>query len=380
MFENIFQWWSDFRYTQAFKYTVVILVLLGICISLFVVNNLTANKKIALETEQITPKTSLIKNFGESSNLVKISDTPARYGDLYFFDNKVTFLSQDLRLIQAGSVLQSKNMFIPNTVYQINSNSLLINQDDISTILNTKDGSDEPISDTITSITPNKNLTNFVYLQKRADGVALKQSSDLNFSDSKTIVELDSSQIDINNFIQIRNFGDKPYLITSNINNNSLKDITIYEIQIDQKKLTKKFSFINVFSEYYGTNKILLSNQDETNLIVTSLLDFTIANKPTKSILNPKQELLSNNISGDIVAQKCSASSIKPKIICMVKQEDVQYWNSDQKDTFVEYNTETGSIKILYVGLNISAHTAVYSPKDEVYIFGEENNLVYRVK
>ena len=389
MFENIFQWWSDFRYTQAFKYTVLILVLLCLCIGLFVANNFTSNQKTNVGEEQVLPKKSLVKNFGESTNLIKISDTSARYGDLYFFDNKVTFLSQDLKLIQAGSVLQSKNMFIPNTIYQLEPNSLLVNQDNSSTILNTKDGIDEPITSSITNITPIKKLSNstnsdgfssgFIYLQKRIDSLVIKQANDLNFGDSKTLVEINPTEINIDSILQIRNFNDKPYLISSTLNNKNLKNITIYEIQINEKKTTKKFSFTDVFSEYYGTNKLLFSTQDQAKLIVTNILDFDSTN-PTKSTINPKEELLSAGIKGSIIAQKCSTSATKPKMICMVKEQETQYWNSDEKDSFVEYNTQTGNITVLYEGLNISAHTVVYSPKDEVYIFGEENNLVYQVR
>jgi hypothetical protein len=376
--ENISQWWENFRYTQAFKYTVILVVMGSICFALIIANLYLkpSDSGVSSVNPDKSTKPSLLKNFADSNNLTKIADTQAKYGYLYFFDNKLTYLTQDLRIIQAGGILQSKSAFIPNTVYNLGDDKLLVNQKDSSTTLNTKDGLDLPFSESIFSITPLNDK--YFFIQKRLNSFALKRASNLDFTDAKTILEVTNSQLGNPDSIQIRLFGNIPYLVTSVVNSSNLEDINFY--RFSDQGLDKKLGFKNVISKLYEVDKVLISVQNDTKIIDTNVVDLSDSDNISSNLLEIKPQLVGLGVKGDIVAQRCDFSMNKPKLLCMVKKDSFEYWNNGKQDVFVEYDIETNKTQLLYGGLNISANSVFYSPNEEVYIFGQENNLIYRVK
>jgi hypothetical protein len=293
-------------------------------------------------------------------------------------DDKVVFLTQDLRLITAGSVFQSKSMFIPKTVYNMGDDKILVNQNFSSHILNLKDGADEVISQNIFALTPLN--SRYYFLQKRGSGYSIKKSSDLEFGDAKTIVDVNLEQLGNPDEVEIRILGGVPYFITTKVNTNNLRDITVYGFM--DGKVDKKDNFSDIFSIQYGQTQILYSVSEQKEggnfVILTNAADFTNREKITNELFNIGQNKL--GVKGDVVASRCDISTVTTKIVCMIKQDETPYWNADQKDVFVEYNKANGQSRVLYEGLNISAHSVVYSPNDEIYIFGQENNLIYGVK
>ena len=131
MSENIKNLWE--KITSKPIYLVVIGLGLAMIVSvLFYVNSgRTASVVQTSPNAQTTPKPSLVKNFEDAANLVKVSDTPALSSQLFFFgdeaDSKPSFISQSANFVQTGNVLQSKKLFVPDTIYDLDNNSILIN-------------------------------------------------------------------------------------------------------------------------------------------------------------------------------------------------------------------------------------------------------------
>jgi hypothetical protein len=376
MSENIKNIWSGFISSKAYIFVIIVAVLSAIIFFLASANQ----QKIASTSISITDpqtKTTLINNFAEANNLVKISDTPSISNQLYFFgnnaDTKPVFISKSAKFVETGNVLQSKKLFVPDTVYDLGNNSLLINQLKESYKLDVTDGNSVLLANSIFSITPLNGK--YFFIQARDGEYVIKRSNELTLSDPETILVIPQGQIGNPDLVQIRLFNDVPYLWTSNINSNGYNDVTFYRFG---KTLDKKLELTNVYSEKYGYNKALFTFLDNSKISNTQLIDFTNPDRPLISYIDFRQEL-GQTAKGKVTAQRCAIANGENKILCMVKQDETAYFDETKKDIFVEFDIDNQSTKVLYSGFNISASSVYYSPSNQVFIIGQENGLIYRV-
>jgi hypothetical protein len=376
MSEKIKNIWSSFISSKAYIFVIAIVIL-----SLLIFFLASANQQKLFVTSPATidskSKTTLVNNFVEASNLVKISDTPSKSNQLYFFgdnaDIKPVFISKSAKFVEAGNVLQSKKLFIPDTVYDLGNNSLLINQLKESYKFDTTDGNSVLLANSIFSITPLNGK--YFFIQERASEYVIKRSNDLILSDPETLTFIPKSEIGDPDLLQIRLFNDVPYLWTSNINEDGFFDVTFYRFG---KTLEKKLDIKNVYSEKYGYNKALLSSLDSANISNTQLIDFTNPDKPLISFIDFRQEL-GQTAKGKVAAQRCAIANGENKILCMIKQDEATYFDETKRDVFVEFDIDNQSTNVLYSGFNISASSVYYSPSNTVFIIGQENGLIYKV-
>jgi hypothetical protein len=377
MSENIKNFWE--KLTSKPIYLVIIGLMLATIVSvLFYVNS---NRKVNVvqsdPAAQAVVKPSLVKNFAEDANLVKVSDTAAMGNQLYFFgenaEAKPTFISQTANLIQTGNVLQSKKLFVPSTVYDLDNNNLLINQDKKSYKLDNTDGNSVLLASNIFSITPLNGK--FFFIQNRDDEYVIKRSAELILSDPETLTIVPKVELGNPDFISLRLFNDVPYLVTTKINSLGYNNVTIYRFG---KILDKKLEIQNVYSEKYGYNKLLVSSLDAAKISNTQLIDFANPDKPIVSYIDFRQEL-GQSVRGKIAAQRCAIANGENKILCMVKQNEAAYFDETQRDVFVQYDIDNQTTKIVYEGFNISASSVYYSPSNQVFIIGQENGLIYRI-
>jgi hypothetical protein len=376
MSENIKNLWE--KITSKPIYLVIIGLMLATIVS--VLFYLNSNRKVNVvqsdSATQTGAKPSLVKNFADAANLVKVSDTPALSSQLFFFgeesDSKPSFISQNANFVQTGNVLQSKKLFVPDTIYDLGNNSILINQGKESYKLDNTDGNSVLLASNIFSITPLNGK--YFFIQNREDEYVIKRSPELILSDPETLTIIPKTELGEPDFISLRLLNDVPYLVTSKVTSDGFEDLTIYRFG---KILDKKLEIPNVYSQKYGYNKLLISSLDAAKNSNTQLIDFTNPDKPIVSYIDFRQEL-GQTARGKIAAQRCAIANGENKILCMVKQNEAAYFDETQRDVFVEYDIDNQTTKILYEGFNISASSVYYSPSNQVFIIGQENGLIYR--
>lgn len=378
MSEKIKNLWENI--TSKPIYLVVIGLVLSMLVSvLFYVNKNRVVTNIEVDqTLQAGAKPSLTKNFENAANLVKVSDTAALTNQLYFFGNeseiKPSFISQNATFIQTGNVLQSKKLFVPDTVYDLGNNNLLINQDKKSYKLDNNDGNSVLLASNIFSITPLNGK--YFFIQNRDDAYVIKRSSELVLSDPETIINISKAEIGNPDFIMLRLFNDVPYLFSTKVNSGGFENISIYRFG---KTLDKKVEIANVYSQKYAYNKMLISSLDSTKISNTQLIDFSNPDKPILSYIDFRAEL-GQSVKGRIVANRCAIANGENKILCMVKQDVAAYFDEGKKDVFVEFDIDKQISKTIYDGFNISVASVDYSPSDKIFIIGQENGLIYRIE
>jgi hypothetical protein len=377
MSENIKNLWE--KITSKPIYLVIIGLGLAMIVSvLFYVNkNRVVNVVQNYPTAQTATNPSLVKNFSDAANLVKISDTPALSSQLFFFgddaDSKPSFISQNANFVQTGNVLQSKKLFVPDTIYDLGNNSILINQGKESYKLDNSDGNSVLLASNIFSITPLNGK--FFFIQNRDDAYVIKRSGELILSDPETLINIPKTTLGNPDFISLRLFNDVPYLVTTKVTTAGFENISIYRFG---KELDKKLEIPNVYSQKYGYNKLLISSLDAAKISNTQLIDFANPDKPIVSYVDFRQEL-GQTARGKIAAQRCAIANGENKILCMVKQSEAAYFDETKRDVFVEYDIDNQTTKVVYDGFNISASSVYYSPSNQVFIIGQENGLIYRI-
>ena len=378
MSEKIKNLWEKF--TSKPIYLLVIGLGLAMIVSaLFYVNR---NRNVSVIQSDPTPqadvKPSLVKNFGDAANLVKVSDTPALSSQLFFFgeqaDVKPSYISQNANFVQTGNVLQSKKLFVPDTIYDLGNNSILINQGKESYKLDNTDGNSVLLASNIFSITPLNGK--FFFIQNRDDAFVIKRSPELILSDPETLTIIPKSQLGEPDFISLRLFNDVPYLVTSKVTSGGFEDLRIYRFG---KVLDKKLEIPNVYSQKYGYNKLLVSSLDAAKISNSRLIDFGNPDKPIVSYIDFRQEL-GQTARGKIAAQRCAIANGENKILCLVKQSEAAYFDETKRDVFVEYDIDNQTTKVVYEGFNISASSVYYSPSNQVFIIGQENGLIYKIR
>lgn len=377
MSENIKNLWE--KITSKPIYLIIIGLSLAMVVSiLFYVNN---NRRINVVQTDLTAQTgtkpSLVKNFADAANLIKVSDTPALSSQLYFFGEdanvKPSFISQNANFVQTGNVLQSKKLFVPDTIYDLGNNSILINQGKESYKLDNSDGNSVLLASNIFSITPLNGK--FFFIQNRDDSYVIKRSGELILSDPETLINLPKATLGNPDFISLRLFNDVPYLVTTKVTTAGFENISIYRFG---KELDKKLEIPNVYSQKYGYNKLLISSLDAAKISNTQLIDFANPDKPIVSYIDFRQEL-GQAARGKIAAQRCAIANGENKILCMVKQSEAAYFDETKRDVFVEYDIDNQTTKVVYDGFNISASSVYYSPSNQVFIIGQENGLIYKI-
>jgi hypothetical protein len=375
MLDKIRQAWTDFRYGSFFGWTVAAVVLGVLAFGLFLLDQ--ARPKPAPVVPQTTqqPTNSFVKNFASAANLERISSTEINPGFLNFnSENKPIITTSELKITLANSVFQSKDSFLPTTSYYLNSNKLLINQNQNSFILDMNTGNTEALPESIYSVAK-VSEDKYVYIQKREKGIAVKEAQDLSFAQVKTVGEQEFSKFTPDD-LEVRVLNGKPFLFSSFEENNNSK-LTIYAIG---DKLEKKLEVQNVFASTFGFDKVLLSTTDG-NAIDNQILLFGSSDKITSKELSVSRDLGQDQIFGSIVASRCTFSNGENKLVCAVKTaQGSNYLIPTEADSLVEIDFENNAFRNLLPNVPISISRVYQSPANEVYLVGQENNVLYKLK
>jgi hypothetical protein len=376
---------EDLRYNSMFPWIVAMIVMIAIVIGLFVFDRAT-KKPVPKKVDSVSkaPK-SYLKNFETAVNLEKVSDSGAIQGPVLFAPNdEIIFTTQDQTITSNKTVLQTKEKFDPISMFMADEKNTIINQVDSSYQVVLPEFKTASLPSSIYSVVPLLNpqtqKNEFYYLQKREKSVTIKTASDLSFGDSKTITNIEFSVFRPDR-LEIKMFKSVPYLASQTYSDTGRETLRIYKIGTT---LEKKLELTNVKSIHYSVDKILLNIETDTNNGINTefkIIDFANPDKPVLSSLDFRGELGKEGIYGLVVASRCSSANGENRIVCLVKRDkNATYQDKTQADAFVDYNLDNQEVKILIPNLYISAHSVLFSPSDELYLFGQENNLLYKVK
>ena len=375
MFEKIKNKWADIRYSSMFPWIVALTILGVLSVGLFALDrSIPKNKnKIVEVVSEIKP--SLAKNFDNAVNLEKVSASPAIFGSL-ISDSKgqYVFVNKDLKLMTSTGVIQSQDKFLPDGMQMISDDKVLINQSNNSYIVNLKDGKTEILPDSMSWLNQLSN-GDFVFIQKRDNGIAIKTSKGLDFTNPDTIGSLEFSQFKPDK-LEIRVFNEQPFLLNTVYKDNKLENTKIYSIT---NKLAKVAEVNNIAYQSIGTNQMLISTKDG-EAIDNKIVSFEFGQAPKIVDYNFRLEVGQEGVQGGVSADRCAIYPDGINLVCLVKR-NYTAGSGDylESDAIIEYNTKSKLAKILYPNLAISAHS-IHIINDQIHIFGQENNLIYKIK
>jgi hypothetical protein len=377
MLNNLEQKWADLRYNSMFPWLVTLLVLGVLASGLFIADRFIFKPKSKEQIVQLDPnlKPSLAKNFDVATNLEKVSPTPAIYG--YLLQNEkgnLVFLNKELKITSSEGVLQSQDKFLPDSWQLIDDKKVLINQSTSSYIVNLEDGKTENIPNSIQSMVKLAN-DDYIFIQKRDKSIAIKTSKGLDFGNPKTIDTQEFSKFEPDR-LEIRLFNNQPFLLNYTNKPNSAELIRIYSIT---NKLEKVAEIDNVVYKNFSNRRMLISLKDGEDLIDNKFIDFSEPKIQTNDF-NFRLEMGQEGVQGGVTMDRCADNS-KGEILCLVKRSSIA-GAADflEADAIVQYNPKNKTSQQLFPNLNISASGIHTMANDELFIFGQENNIIYRIK
>jgi hypothetical protein len=372
--QEIKNFWTDLRYSKMFPWIIAVIVLGAISFGLFLLDRGSARTINNIKKPTITQET-LTKNFDKSTDLVKVSQTKTLYGFLHkSSDDKEVFLTKDGFITSTDSIIQSKNIFAPQTAFNLVDGRVMINQDTESAILDLKTGEKTSLPSSITFVT--QVGTKFWFLQTNKNSYNIQESANEDLSKPKTIATFAMPETD---YLppQMRIFNNQVYILLSKITETG-ENLSIYSVT--NGKVIPKLEIPSIAYKNYGYDKILVTSKTPTSYD-NSYISFRNPEKLTVNGLDFGRDAADQGAKSSILASRCAVANGVNKITCLIK---VQAYNSNTDfyapDAVVDYNIDTKVTTNLYPNINISGHFLQYTNSDELYIFAQESNLLYKFK
>lgn len=395
MFEKILK-------SKMFPALVLILVLGLVLVVVFLLNaNKDNNDRNSIAQEEarqlatqskVEPKKAL--SFGAIDGVEQIGNTKTISPYIEFGDSEIIFLNKQYQYTTNKGLIQGTDVFLPDSTYILPENKVLINQPYRSYIYDSKTGLSETLPETIFSIVPeyneNKEITKYYFLQNKNDKIYVKKANDLSFSGIENITNVDKSKLATMDQVELRVLGGKAYLFEyklfsrqrfedSLVNPAAQKNLSIYSTDVEP---VLKFYLPELQSIQFSKNYLLytsvLSNPNDLTNLEQNLIDFREA-KLTPNSLDFTDAVIARNASGQILANRCDFRDDEQKLLCLVKENKTKSFDPDSRDLFMEYDLEKVSVEFLFDSLNVAGESVHYSPTNEIYIFGQGNNNLYKV-
>ncbi len=379
---------------------ILILGLVMVTVILLNVNKDAADRKVALQEEAqiLASQSSTIPqkrlSFGATDGVEQIGNAKAISPYIEFGDSEIIYLNKQYHYTSNKGLIQGSDSFLPDSTYILPENKVLINQPYRSYIFDSKTGLAETLPETIFSIVPqyneNKVITKFYFLQNKNDKIYVKTANDLSFAGVETITSVDKAKLATMDQVELRVLGSKAYLFEyklftrqkyedSLINPVAQKNLSIYSTDAEP---VLKFYLPELQSIQFSNNYLLyttvLSKPNNLTNLEQNIIDFK-ESRPTTNSLDFTDAIIARNASGQILANRCDFRDDEQKLICLVKESKTGSFDPDAKDLFMEYDMSKVSVEFLFDNLSIAGESVHYSPTNEVYIFGQGNNNLYKV-
>jgi|GEM_PF-4889296 len=315
-----------------------------------------------------------VDGFGEASRVEKVNSTTLGITKTLFIEGeKSVFFDQDARLILNNLNVADSPQFLPRSIYLLANNNLIINQSQSTTLVQNNQFIDYESG--ISSVVPVNN--GFIFLQKTATNFNLKFAQDIELSNG--VIQLAELKTTIQpTLAELRLINNEINLITySNDIRTGATDIWLY----DNGNLNKIQTISNLQSILFGKNRILYTTSRNVNQKLTyfsNQIDFS--NKPGGEVseINLNNQLLDNQILGYIWADRCDFEG-SDELICLIKQNGASIDSFADTDQIVVINLKNITFELPYLGLLISAG-AVHAKNNNIYVVGQENSVLYRLK
>jgi hypothetical protein len=390
------------RQSKFFPLFILFLVL-GIIMSVLIYLNSAKDaadqKAFADQQAQILASQSVVPtkkklSFGVTDGVEQIGKTPGISPYIEFGDSEIIFLNNKYNYVTNKGLIQGSDSFLPDSTYILPENKVLVNQPYRSYIYDSRTGLSETLPETIFSVVPEYDQDNqiiqYYFLQNKNDKIYVKKAANLNFSGVEIVTSVDKDKLATMDQVELRVMGSKAYLFEyklfrrqkyedSLVNPVAQKNLSIYSTDAEPEL---KFYLPDLQSIQFSKNNLLyttiLSNPNNFTNLEQNLIDFRQP-KPTVNSLDFTDALIAKNASGQILASRCNFRQDEKKIICLLKEQKIGAFDPDAKDLFMEYDLESISVDFLFQSLNIAGESIHYSPTNEIYIFGQGNNNLYKI-
>lgn len=336
----------------------------------------------SIESPQVTPA-----SFEDAKSLEKVDNEPVSLGSQVLFTDtgNTVFLNRDLKLRINNQNISNSPAFVPRQLYNSSSN-IIINSDTNSTIYG-KNNQFLEYSTNITQVTPisitddlnSDTIPGFVFLSKDKTEYTIKQSQDAELKNNVKILGkiTPSSAVKM---VEIRVLNNQVYIITYSTFSPE-GNIEIWQVEKDG--LNKIQTLKDVKSIRFGSKQILyttfVTTPTDDQFYQNTIIDFSQKNKGESKIIDLAPKLAQNNIKGNVFARRCTFG-LDETIFCLVKKDKVVSDNFQKKDAIVVYNYNTDRITFPFNELTFSGENIHISPNSSIYIIGQENKILYRLK
>jgi hypothetical protein len=359
---------------------VAVLIVAG-----FIYANLpTTNQTAVVPKLELKPKVEVTtKNF-DDAGFEAVTKEKLAYTNGLFFGPKseLAYVNKGLNLSVDGKVTELKTGLLASKIY-FGSEGVVVNENGASSYVGV-DGKLVAYPSGIFQVLPvitdaKTSASTYYFLDRSADPVKLFQATKLDLSDKKLVFDIGFGEGKKYSLLELRQFGTAVYLVgyesaskTGNIDVYSFKDGKVNLV----KELKKTLSIV------YGANQLaytdLLAKPNELTLYKTTVVDFS-GSALNEKVIDVNTKLGTDSIYGNIFAERCGFDKLDT-IYCLIKKNRVNQNLVKETDTLAKIGWKTGKVEYL-LGNNIFSGSSVsVAPDGKIYLVGQENGLVYRLK
>lgn len=331
------------------------------------------------------PATVDTNSFDQANELERVDNELVQFGDSVYVDkdNKIGFINEkgfvrfNQKTVQSpfGYGPSKINFSLEGLVINEPSSSSYLKQD--NTIVSFPNGVIHVLPATVQNQTSS---TQIFYSLTQIDGkIALNQASNISLSDSKKIVDIVFGEGKVYFMHELRQIANQVYLVSyESLSKTGVIDV--YSLQ--NGKLELALGLKDVESIQIGQKEILvtdlLEKPTELTIYRNSVYDFS-GPKPTSKPFDITKKLGTDNIYGNIFARRCAFDAAS-NLYCLVKKQKTGYTESGSQDVIVKTNLKSNKSEYLLSGNIFSGSFLIVSPSNDLYMVGQENRILYKVK
>ncbi len=337
-----------------------------------------------------TPKTEIVTNqsFTSSQELEQVDSEGIRYNTslLALQNGTLAYIDTNgLARLDKNSV-KTPTQYNPSILHEAKE-GLIINEPTSSSILtpiNTIAGFKNnayqviPVYLQATNLNP---IQSYYFLNDKDGKTFLGQASKQDLSDAKDVYQVILEKEKEYLYTEMRQIGVNIFIIGyTRIDQKGDVDIYI----VGQNSVEKKLGLTGVESLKYGKNSMLvtksLEKPTDLTLYTNDLYDFASAVPTYKpNSLDISTKLGTDGVYGNLFASRCGFDT-KADLYCLVKKDKVPYTDFTGQDSLIKITTNSQKVEYLLKNNVFSGGGVYVSFTDELYIIGQENKLIYRVK
>ncbi|MEM1312821.1 MAG: hypothetical protein AAGF07_05160 [Patescibacteria group bacterium] len=389
MLERIRYWLSSSSTDKKkviFWIVIALVIFLVVVIAAFNTFSDQSSQVPDIDNNRFEPEVTL-SNFESATNLEQVSNAEVGLARQVFFipGGKIGFFNRNFKLNIDNQEVALSPSFFPNQVYSSPS-GIIINSDTFSTFyLNT--GEFQNFTSDIQQITPYQipddlgidTIPGYLFLRKDQNTYTVQQSTSNDLEQSlKTVAtfNLPKGFTDV----ELKIISNQIYIVMYGYSN---EGTNIRLAKLDGASIQQVQSLSSVQSIIFGPDKVLYTipsdNLPELTNYESAVIDFSKNSEGDISRLNVTTTLVQNNILGSLLARRCNFDNFN-NLFCLVKQQKTNSDNFRFKDSLVKIDLTKNQLSYPAAGLVFSASNILVSNNGTLYIVGQENNILYRVK